>query len=29
MEMVIKQIEGGLGIVVFDKEQRVSYYFFP
>ena len=23
MEMVIKQIEGGLGIVVFDKEQRV------
>ena len=29
MEMVIKQIKGGLGIVVFDKEQRVSYYFFP
>lgn len=29
MEMVIKQTENGLGIVVFDKEQRISYYFFP
>ena len=29
MEMVIKQLDGGLGIVVFDKEQRTSYYFFP
>ena len=29
MEIVIKHIETGLGIVVFDKEQRISYYFFP
>jgi len=29
MEMVIKQVEEGLGIVVFDKTNRVSYYFFP
>lgn len=29
MEIVVKQIEGGLGIVVFDKTNRVSYYFFP
>jgi hypothetical protein len=29
MEIVIKHIEAGLGIVVFDKEQRISYYFFP
>ena len=29
MEIVIKPTENGLGIVVFDKEQRVSYYFFP
>lgn len=29
MEMVIKQTDNGLGIVVFDKTNRVSYYFFP
>ena len=29
MEIVIKHTEVGLGIVVFDKEQRISYYFFP
>lgn len=29
MEIVIKLMENGLGVVVFDKEQRVSYYFFP
>jgi hypothetical protein len=29
MEIVIKVLENGLGVVVFDKEQRVSYYFFP
>jgi len=29
MEIVIKQMDNGLGIVVFDKEQRISYYFFP
>lgn len=29
MEMIIKHIQGGLGIVVFDKEQRTSFYFFP
>ena len=29
MEIVVKQIEGGLGIVVFDKTNRTSYYFFP
>jgi hypothetical protein len=29
MEIIIKVLENGLGVVVFDKEQRVSYYFFP
>lgn len=29
MEIVIKVMEGGLGIVVFDKADRISYYFFP
>lgn len=29
MEIIIKVMENGLGVVVFDKEQRVSYYFFP
>lgn len=29
MEIVIRQTENGLGIVVFDKSQRTSYYFFP
>jgi hypothetical protein len=29
MEIVIKRADSGLGIVVFDKEQRISYYFFP
>jgi hypothetical protein len=29
MEIVIRQTDKGLGIVVFDKEQRTSYYFFP
>lgn len=29
MEIVIKRTDSGLGIVVFDKEQRISYYFFP
>lgn len=29
MEIVIKHMTNGLGIVVFDKEQRISYYFFP
>ena len=29
MEIVIRKTENGLGIVVFDKEQRISYYFFP
>ena len=29
MEMVVKQVESGLGIVVFDKTNRTSYYFFP
>lgn len=29
MEIVIKHMDNGLGIVVFDKEQRTSYYFFP
>lgn len=29
MEIVIRLMENGLGIVIFDKEQRVSYYFFP
>jgi hypothetical protein len=29
MEIVIRKTDDGLGIVVFDKEQRISYYFFP
>ena len=29
MEIIVKVLENGLGVVVFDKEQRVSYYFFP
>ena len=29
MEIVIKKTEYGLGVVVFDSEQRTSYYFFP
>lgn len=30
MGILIKKMdEGGLGIVVFDTEKRVSYYFFP
>jgi len=29
MEIIIKKTDYGLSIVVFDKEQRVSYYFFP
>ena len=29
MEMVIKVMDTGLGIVVFDKTDRISYYFFP
>ena len=29
MEMVIKVMDAGLGIVVFDKTDRISYYFFP
>jgi hypothetical protein len=30
MDILIKKMdEGGLGIVVFDTEKRVSYYFFP
>jgi len=29
IEIIIKVMENGLGVVVFDKEQRVSYYFFP
>jgi len=29
MEIVLKRIDSGLGIVIFDKEQRISYYFFP
>lgn len=29
MEIVVKLMDTGLGIVVFDKEQRTSYYFFP
>ena len=29
MEIVLKHIEGGLGVVIFDKQQRISYYFFP
>ena len=29
MEIVIKRTDSGLGIVVFDKEERISYYFFP
>ena len=27
MEIIVKVLENGLGVVVFDKEQRVSYYF--
>ena len=29
MEIVIRKTDNSLGIVVFDKEQRISYYFFP
>jgi len=29
MEMVIKPTDEGLGIVVFDKTNRTSFYFFP
>jgi len=29
MEMVIKPTDGGLGIVIFDKTNRTSFYFFP
>ena len=29
MEIVIKPIDEGLGIVVFDKTNRTSFYFFP
>jgi hypothetical protein len=29
MEIVVRKTDNGLGIVVFDKEQRISYYFFP
>jgi hypothetical protein len=29
MDIVIKRGDSGLGIVVFDKEERISYYFFP
>ena len=29
MEIVIRKTDNGLGIVVFDKEQRISYYFYP
>lgn len=29
MEIVIKPVEEGLGIVVFDKTNRTSFYFFP
>ena len=30
MDIIIKKMdEGGLGIVVFDTEKRISYYFFP
>ena len=29
MEIVIKRTDSGLGIVIFDKEERISYYFFP
>ena len=27
MEIVIKRTDSGLGIVIFDKEERISYYF--
>lgn len=29
MDIVVKPTDGGLGIVVFDKTNRTSYYFFP
>jgi len=29
MDIVVKPTDGGLGIVVFDKSNRTSYYFFP
>jgi hypothetical protein len=30
MDILIKKMDdGGLGIVVFDTEKRISYYFFP
>ena len=29
MEIVVRVLDNGLGIVVFDKTNRVSYYFFP
>ena len=29
IEIVIKPIDEGLGIVVFDKTNRTSFYFFP
>lgn len=30
MDILIKKMDdGGLGIVVFDVEKRISYYFFP
>lgn len=29
MEIVMKYIDGGWGIVVFDKTNRTSFYFFP
>lgn len=28
MEIIIKKIDGGLCVVIFDIEQRTSYYFF-
>lgn len=29
MEIIVKVMDEGLGIVVFDKTTRVAYYFFP
>ena len=29
MEIIIKKSDDGLSLVIFDVEQRVSYYFFP
>tara|TARA_R110002126_G_scaffold187071_2_gene335615 strand:- start:459 stop:854 length:396 start_codon:yes stop_codon:yes gene_type:complete len=29
MDIVIRLVEGGLGIVVFDKTNRTGFYFFP